>query len=246
VSRDQHDRRPRRGEREKAPIWARPEPRGRGPSAPLSRAEIVRVAIKIADEEGIEAVSIRRIARELNSGAMSLYHYFDTRDELLELMGDTVAGEMLVAELPVVWRAALEMIARHSRAMFLAHPWMLAALQTIPAATPNLLRHIEQTARAIVPLAEAGLETALLNGIVTAVDDYTIGFTLRELSGGGRVERGRRFEARFADPNVRYLIESGEFPLLERFLASGAPAPQMDFEQGLAWLLDGFAARIDL
>jgi AcrR family transcriptional regulator len=228
----------------KPPIWARPEPRGRGPRAPLSRAEIVRVAIEIADQEGLEAVSIRRIARDLHSGAMSLYHYFDTRDELLELMGETVAGEMLVPELPADWRAALEAIAHHSRNTFLRHPWLLTALQDIPPATPNLLRHIEQTARSIVPLAEAGVDTALLSGIVTAVDDYTIGFTLRELASGGHVERGRRFEARFADPNVRYLIESGEFPLLERFIAAGVQAPIASFERGLAWLLDGFAAQI--
>ena len=62
----------------KPPIWARPEPRGRGPRAPLSRAQIVQVALTIADEEGLEAVSMRRLARELRSGAMSLYHYFDT------------------------------------------------------------------------------------------------------------------------------------------------------------------------
>ena len=87
----------------KAPIWARPEPRGRGQRAPLSRKQIVTVALRIADEEGLEAVSMRRIAKELSAGAMSLYHYFDSRDELFELMGDTVAREMLVPELPAHW-----------------------------------------------------------------------------------------------------------------------------------------------
>ena len=67
-------------------------------------------------------MTIRRIARELRSGAMSLYHYFDSRDELLDLMGDTVAAEMLVRELPRDWREALTAIAQHSRATFLHHP----------------------------------------------------------------------------------------------------------------------------
>ena len=80
----------------KPPIWARPEPRSRG----LSRGQIVETALRIADEEGLAEVTIRRIARELRSGAMSLYHYFDSRDELLDLMGETVAAEMLVPELP--------------------------------------------------------------------------------------------------------------------------------------------------
>jgi AcrR family transcriptional regulator len=198
----------------------------------------VRVAIKVADAEGIEAVSIRRIARELRSGAMSLYHYFDTRDELLELMGETVAGEMLVPALPAGWRAALEAIAHHSRNAFLRHPWLLTALQEIPPATPNLLRHIEQTARSIVPLAEAGVDAALLNAIVTAVDDFTIGFTLRELSGEQR--RGRQWDS----PALRALLESGEFPLVAGFIASEAPMPPPDFALGLKWLLDGFQAQL--
>src|SRR3954469_18221423 len=95
----------------KPPIWARPEPRSRG----LSRREIVQAALKIADEEGLAEVSIRRIARELRSGAMSLYHYFQSRDELLELMAETVAEEMLVPDLPADWRPALRAIAHHSR-----------------------------------------------------------------------------------------------------------------------------------
>ena len=110
----------------KPPIWAWDEPRGRGRRDPLSRRQIVTVALSIADEEGLEAVSMRRIAKELGTGAMSLYHYFDSRDELLELMGDTVASEMLVPNLPAHWRDVLVAIAGHTRAMFLNHPWMLA------------------------------------------------------------------------------------------------------------------------
>jgi AcrR family transcriptional regulator len=231
------------GEAEKTPIWARPEPRGRGGREPLSRAQIVKVAVSIADLEGLEAVSMRRLARELRAGAMSLYHYFDTRDELLELMGDTVAGEMLVPHLPAAWRPALEAVARQSRATFLAHPWLLPALQDVPPATPNLLRHIEQSAKAITPLA-GRIDLAWLNGIVVAVDDYTVGFTLREIASGGHEERERRFSSRFADPNVRYLLESGEFPLLSQFVYGGVEMPPPDFERGLAWLLDGFEASL--
>ena len=173
--------------------------------------------MRIADEEGLEAVSIRRIARELRAGAMSLYHYFDSRDELLELMADTVAGEMLVPSLPAHWRDALVAIARHSRATFLHHPWMLPTLQERPQVSPNLLRHIEQSAQSVAEL-EGRAQPAYLSGIVTAVDDYTIGYTLRELAAGTREERGRQIAARFteawSEPNVRYLIESGEFPML--------------------------------
>ena len=234
----------------KPPIWARPEPRGRGRHAPLSRAQIARTALKIADEEGLEAVSIRRIARELRAGAMSLYHYFDSRDELLELMGDTVAGEMLVPELPPDWRAALKAIAAAGRATFRRHPWLLATLQERPAISPNMLRHVEQSSQAVRALEEEGHDRALLTTLVLAVDDYMLGYTLRELAAGGDPDdRGRQLAKRVThdagDPNVRYLLESGEFPMLATFLDSGTPFPVGDrFEQGLDWLLDGFAAQL--
>ncbi|HEX6026171.1 MAG TPA: TetR/AcrR family transcriptional regulator [Solirubrobacter sp.] len=220
----------------KPPIWARDEPRGRGHRSALSRAEIVRVAIEIADAEGLEAVSMRRVARELRAGAMSLYHYFDSRDELLELMADTVAAEMLVPDISPEWRPALEAIALHTRDMFRRHPWLLATMHEQSLVTPNLLRHIEQTAQAV---AGVDADQELLTAIVTAVDDYTIGFTIRELGGGGRGS-SERFDA----PEVRYLLESGEFELIAQFLLSGARPPQPRFETGLAWLLDGFAAQL--
>jgi len=221
----------------RAPIWARPEPKGRGRQSPLSRAGIVRVAIETADAEGLDAVSMRRLARELQAGAMSLYHYFENREELLELMIDTVAAEMVVPDLPEEWRPALEAVARHSHAMFRRHTWVLPIFQDVPAVTPNLLRHIEQTARAIAPLGET-VDPLLLAGLTNAVDDYTIGFTLRQL--GGEERRGREWST----PELGALLESGEFPLVSMFIASGTPMPPPDFEQGLKWLLDGFAAQL--
>ena len=228
----------------KPPIWARDEPRSRG----LSRGQIVETALQIADEEGLAEVTIRRIARELRSGAMSLYHYFDSRDELLDLMSDTVAAEMLVPELPAHWRDALHAIAVRSRTVFLKHRWLLITLTDRPRVTPNLLRHIEQSAQSIVELGEQGHPPELLSGIVIAVDDYTVGYTFRELEGGGSDERGRRMAMQFRnaydEPHVRYLLESGEFPMLERFISAGQPPITQPFEVGLDWLLDGFEASL--
>ena len=85
---------------------------------------------------------------------MSLYHYFDSRDELLELMGDTVAAEMLVPSLPARlarprWRRSRAAAAPCS----CSHPWLLATLHERPLVTPNLLRHIEQSAQSVSGLA---------------------------------------------------------------------------------------------
>lgn len=233
----------------KPPIWARPEPsargRGRG-SAALSLKQIADVALSIADSEGLDGVSIRRIARELRSGAMSLYHYFDSRDELLDLLADRVAAEMVVpGEMPTDWRAALKAVAHRSRETFRRHPWLSAALQERPRMTPNLMRHIEQSAQAVAGLAAEGVDPTLLNGIVVAVDDYTIGYTVREILAADPNTRARGIAESLEEPHLRALLESGEFPILHQFIASGQNVDIGNrFDQGLDWLLDGFAAQI--
>jgi AcrR family transcriptional regulator len=242
---NRHGRPPREP---RPPIWARPEPRGRGPAATLSLDQIAETALAIADAEGLEAVSIRRIARELRSGAMSLYHYFDSRDELLELMADRIAAEMLVpGDLSSDWRTALTAIAKQSRQAFSRHPWLHAALHERLRVTPNLMRHIEQSAQAVAGLAEQGVDPALLTTIVAAVDDYTIGYSIREGVSVAPAERARGIEDALRDPHLRPLLDSGEFPLLSSALEGGLELPGGDrFEQGLDWLLDGFAAQLGL
>jgi AcrR family transcriptional regulator len=229
----------------KPPIWARPEPRGSRRGAALSLDQIAEVALAIADHEGLEAVSIRRIARELGSGAMSLYHYFDSRDELLDLMSDRVAAEMVVPELPGDWRAAVQAIALQSRDTFRRHPWLHSALRGSPRITPNLLRHVEQSSQAVAGLAREGVNPALLTALVVAVDDYTIGFTVREAAAENPGNRAAGIADALQEPYVRALLESGEFPLLSEFSGSGVDIEIEDrFEMGLDWLLDGFAAKI--
>jgi hypothetical protein len=105
--------------------------------------------------------------------------------------------------------------------------------------SPNLLRHIEQSAQAVSSLGQAGA------GIVFAVDDYMIGFTLRELAAGAQEDRAKGISKRFREesqePYVRYLLESGEFPMLSQFVTMDGEPPQNSFDDGLNWLLDGFA-----
>jgi hypothetical protein len=105
--------------------------------------------------------------------------------------------------------------------------------------TPNLMRHIEQSAQAVQPLAEAGFDPQLLAMIVAAVDDYTVGYTLREAVSVGAEERARGIEEAFQEPHLQYLLDSGEFPLLSRFVAEGGELPEAD-------RFDGFAAKLGL
>src|SRR4051794_35051184 len=117
----------------KLPIWLRPEPGTRRPR--FTRAQIAATALAIADADGFEAVSMRRVAAELGAGTMTLYHYVTTKDDLLALMDDAIMAEVLVPddELPLDdWRTAVSMISRNSRDAFVRHPWAIDALRGAP------------------------------------------------------------------------------------------------------------------
>src|SRR5919202_5527903 len=94
------------------PIWFRRARARRGPRPTLSREEITRAAIELADAEGLDAVSMRRIAAKLDAGATSLYWYVSSKDDLFELMVDDVVGEIAVPEPSGDWRNDLREIAR--------------------------------------------------------------------------------------------------------------------------------------
>ena len=106
--------------------------------------------------------------------------------------------------------------------MFLQPPVDAGDAAGAPAVSPNLLRHIEQSAQSVAGLAGT-VDPELLSAIVTAVDDYTIGYTLRELAAARPASAGAARGAlrrRLDDPHVRYLLESGEFPLLAQFIGA--------------------------
>ena len=96
--------------------------------ARLSRQKIAAVALAIADQEGFEAVSMRRVAEELKVGTMSLYYYVKTKDDLIRAMDDALMGEALLPSLPKGWRRALLAIAKRTHAIFIRHPWALVAM----------------------------------------------------------------------------------------------------------------------
>src|SRR3712207_2300609 len=107
------------------PIWFRPPRARRGPRPALSREEITRTAIELADGEGLEAVSMRRIAAKLDAGATSLYWYVSGKDDLYELMVDEVVGEIRVPEPSGDWQHDLRELARAIHAMLQRHRWMV-------------------------------------------------------------------------------------------------------------------------
>jgi AcrR family transcriptional regulator len=160
-------------------MWTRPEPGARKPR--FTRETIAEAAVHIADTEGFDALSMRRLAAELDAGTMTLYHYVRTKDELLSLVADSVMGELIVpeGEMPEHWRDALVVIAHRSRAALLRHPWALD-IHDDPAPGPNMMRHFDQSMQAV---AELDLSVGERFELVSAVDEYTFGFSFAERQG---------------------------------------------------------------
>src|SRR5580693_8580548 len=106
----------------------------------LGRDTIAAAALSIADKEGFDAVSMRRVAQELNVGTMSLYYYVKTKDDLIAVMDDALMGEALLPSLPKGWQRAMMEIAKRTHAVFIRHPWALAAMLSAPPGL-NAMRH---------------------------------------------------------------------------------------------------------
>src|SRR4051794_2674120 len=101
-----------------------PPPSGRGPRPRFTVDDIVQAAITVADTEGLEALSMRKVADTLGVGTMSIYTYVPGRAELLHLMHDTALGELPPLPTDAPWRQALEHYARQARDLATRHPWI--------------------------------------------------------------------------------------------------------------------------
>ncbi|WP_026341868.1 TetR/AcrR family transcriptional regulator [Actinomadura atramentaria] len=224
-------------------VWDRPEPQAR--PAPLDRARIVAAAVELADEGGLAAVSLRKVAARLGAGPMRLYAHIAAKDDLLDLMVDEVHAEILPAEPPRGWRAALGGRAHRTRRAALRHPWLADLLGGRAVLGPNALALTESTLAALDGLAD--LDT-LLRAAET-VSAYTTGAIRREIA-HLRAERetglSDREWQRESGPYVTRMLATGRFPMLAKFVHDGAEVDAEEtFATGLDWVLDAVAAKLD-
>ena len=190
-------------------VWIRAEPGSRRPR--LSREQIAAVAVRIADAEGIDAVSMRRIAAELEAGTMTLYHYVRTKDELMALVTDAVMHELVLTDdLPDGWRDAMRVIAHRTRDTLTRHPWMLDIADD-PAIGPNSVRHFDQCLRAL-----RGLDVPLGSklDVLMAVDEYVFGYCLHQRTTFDEDPAATTEMMTY----VGELLGSGDFPELARLV----------------------------
>jgi AcrR family transcriptional regulator len=230
------------------PVWDRPEPTTRPAPAPLSRELIVRAAIAIADDDGLVAVSVRKVAAALDAGPMRLYGYVSTKDELLELMVDAVYGEIVSAgSIGPDWRNGVRALARRVRTAASRHPWFVELLGGRPHHGPNALVYLEGLFAALDTAPGVENIDSLMRAART-INAYTIG-ALRNEANEWRAELDTgmdKTEWQTANgPYILRMIATGRFPHLENVVrdATHPPADEV-FEQGLDTVLDGIAALL--
>jgi len=218
----------------------------------LSRGEIVDAAIAVADAEGADAVSMRRIAQVLKSGTMSLYWHVANKEQLLNLMLDALVAEVRMPEPSGDWRADLQALARENRAMLLRHRWVMEFVGGRPPFGPNTMLNLD---RSLGMLDGLGLDISLAFHILETVSTYVLGATLREVR-EMRVQRDQEQSGitqeewePVRDAWRDRLDADGRFTHVVRFLDANFDPDAEEtrderFEFGLDCVLDGIAIKI--
>ena len=211
-----------------------------GPRAPLSRERVLQAAFALAERNGIEALTMRKLADELGVGAMTLYYHVPNKDELLDGMVDIVFGEIELTATDVDWRTAMRRRALSTREVLNRHRWAVGLMESRTTPGPASLRLHDAV---LGCLREAGFSIELTIHAYSVLDAYVYGFALQEKNlpfddaeGAAAVAEERRMGT---------LAE--EFPYLAEVVAGHVAEVGYDFaaafEWGLDLILDALEAR---
>jgi AcrR family transcriptional regulator len=247
-------------------LWGRRGPGKRGPRPGLSADAIVDAAIRLADAEGIEGVSMARVAAELHFTTMSLYRYVTSKEELLQLMwnGSASGADGLVLE-GDGWRARLRAWAIVQRDMLDRHPWLTQLPMAAPPMAPNSMAFVERGLEAMDGTGLADADKLRLIGLISS-------YTLSEARMANDALRAERDAAAAAgdgsgdggepappwtfDALLRELVDEKTYPRLYRIAwtppdggegvdGGGPPSEREEFLFGIERILDGIQAYMD-
>jgi AcrR family transcriptional regulator len=227
-----------------------PKPRRTVRRRPLSRERILEVAMALADEEGVDAITMRAVATRLGVEAMSLYRHVKNKGDILDGLVELVASEMEVPTMERGWRDGLRARATSARAVLLRHRWAPVLIEQTITPGPRRLALFEAT---LDVLRRSGFSVELAYLAQLAVDSYLYGFVLQEVS--WPFEPGQEPEL---IEQMRGAIPRDVFPRLGEVMdlvanrasaiarrGAGAHSPyDEDFAAGLELVLDSLARKL--
>jgi AcrR family transcriptional regulator len=202
---------------------------------------VLRAALDLADEGGIDSLTMRVLGRRLGVEAMSLYNHADSKDDILDGMLDLVVGEIDLPTDDVGWREAMRRRAVSAREVFARHPWASALIDSRESSGLGRMRYFDWV---IGTLRRAGFSVELALHAFSAIDSYVYGFGRQQLNLSAGETDSREMAEAFLSA-----VPADEFPYLtelitEHMLRVGYDE-SADFEFGLGLILDGLERSLD-
>ncbi|MFC4057926.1 TetR/AcrR family transcriptional regulator [Planomonospora corallina] len=208
----------------------------RAPRASLSRERVLEAAAHVADERGVAAVTMRKVAEHLGVEAMSLYYHVANKDEILDGVVDLVFGEIELPSGEADWKTAMRRRAASARRVLARHPWALGLMESRRNPGPATLRHHDAV---IGSLRAAGFPIGMAAHAFSAIDSYVYGFVLQESNLPFRTPE----ELGDVAESIARRMPEGVYPHLAEMMAEHALQPGYayadEFEFGLDLVLDG-------
>ncbi len=204
--------------------------------APLTRERVLLAAVEFADEHGVEALSMRKLAQELGVEAMSLYNHVANKDDILDGMIDLVFGEIGLPLREADWKTAMRQRAISAREVLARHPWAIGLMESRSTPGPATLRHHDAV---IGCLREAGFSIALAAHAYSVLDSYIYGFALQQASLPFKTSE----EGAAVTEDILRRFPADGYPHLTEMAVQHVLQPGYDhadeFEFGLDLILDG-------
>lgn len=230
-------------------LWGTDQGTRRGPKRRLTLEHVVSTALRLADADGLDALSMRSLAEALGVTPMTLYTYVPGKAELLDLMVDAALGEESESATGDL-RARLEAIARQNRATYRRHPWLLEISPVRPVLGPHGLAKYERELRALDGLGLSDLE---MDSVLTLVNGYVHGAMRSAREAAEAVRRTGMSDAQWWQafgPKLAAIVDPERFPLASRVGTAAGQAHDGPFSAdhaftfGLQRLLDGIAQLV--
>ena len=208
--------------------------RKKGQREPLTRDKVLSAALQMADQGGLEALSMRNLAQTLKVEAMSLYNHVANKESILDGLVELVVSEIAVPAIGGDWRATMQKRARTAHAVLMRHPWATMLFVSRVNVGPNMLRYVDAT---IGCLRAAGFSYPMADHAWNALDAYIYGFTLHKLNFPLDPS-----EYATAATQFLHMIPVEQFPYLNGMsqeVIAGRHDGMHQIELGLELLLDG-------
>ena len=204
--------------------------------SPLSRERVLRAAVVLADADGIESLTMRRLGQDLGVEAMSLYNHVAGKDDILDGIADLVFSEIGLPLALADWKTAMRLRAISAREALVRHPWASSLMQSRTKPGPATLRHHDSV---IGRLRDARFTVDMTAHAFSVMDSYIYGFAQQQQN----LTYSTSEEAPVVAQNILRQIPADEYPHLAEMIIQHAMKPGYDyakeFEFGLDLILDG-------